>query len=74
MTRRALFQIAAVAQQPQRFGPNNTPQCPVCHAQLAKDVPIYLPVVRNADGTTAALTNLRDCFCQQCGCRFVTSA
>lgn len=77
MTRRMLFQILA-APGPygaQRFGQANPPQCPLCHTQVPLDMPAYQPVIVNsADGTTASLTNVRQCFCAVCGVAFVVSA
>jgi hypothetical protein len=81
MKRRAffgLFQVLAIpppAATPQKFAAANPPQCPLCRTPVPAGTPAYLPVIQNAsDGTTAALPNLRDMFCTNCGNRWVTSA
>jgi hypothetical protein len=77
MKRRAflsLFQASVVA-TPQKFAAVNSPRCPLCQTSVPANTPAYLPIVQNvSDRTTAALPNLRDMFCANCGIRWVTSA
>ncbi len=77
MKRRAFFSLfqASVVTQPQKFGATNPPRCPLCQTPVPANTPAYLPIVQNvSDRTTAALPNLRDMFCANCGNRWVTSA
>lgn len=70
-----MLQVAVVPVAPpvQRFGPVNTPRCPVCRAAIPSDAPSYAPIVRNDDGTWGALVNARQCACTSCGVMFVVS-
>lgn len=77
MKRRAflsMFQASVALPTPQKFASVNPPRCPFCQTLVPANTPAYLPIVRNMDGTTAALPNLRDMFCTGCGNRWVTSA
>lgn len=58
---------------PDRWGERNRPRCPVCRAELPADHPDYMPVVAPG-GEPVALPAVRDCFCHECGARFVVSA
>jgi len=76
MLRRALLTGAFLGSgsAAQKWGATNLPPCPVCRALQEADAPEYLPIVGNSDGTQGTLINARDCFCQECGVRFVAAA